>query len=56
MAKTIPTTLALLILAVPLAHADTLLIDGIAVDVHRPYWLMISPAAPTPRSFPPRGR
>jgi hypothetical protein len=32
MAKTIPTTLALLILAAPLAHADTLLIDGIDVD------------------------
>jgi hypothetical protein len=32
MAKTIPTTLALLILAAPLAQADTLLIDGIDVD------------------------
>jgi len=32
MAKTIPTTLALLILAAPYAQADTLLIDGIAVD------------------------
>jgi hypothetical protein len=32
MAKTIPTTLALLILAAPCAQADTLLIDGIAVD------------------------
>jgi hypothetical protein len=32
MAKTIPTTLALLILAAPGVHADTLLIDGIDVD------------------------
>ena len=32
MAKTIPTTLALLILAAPLAHADMLLIDGIDVS------------------------
>ena len=32
MAKTIPTALALLFLAAPLAHADTLLIDGIDVD------------------------
>ncbi len=32
MAKTIPTTLALLLLAAPGAHADTLLIDGIDMD------------------------
>jgi hypothetical protein len=32
MAKTIPTTLALLVLAAPCALADTLLIDGIDVD------------------------
>jgi len=32
MAKTIPTTLALLILTAPHAFADTLLIDGIDVD------------------------
>jgi hypothetical protein len=32
MAKFIPTTLALMILAAPCAHADTLLIDGIDVD------------------------
>ena len=32
MAKTIPTTLALLFLAVPSAQADTLLIDGIDMD------------------------
>ena len=32
MAKTIPTMLALLILAAPCAHADTLLLDGIDVD------------------------
>ena len=32
MAKTIPTTLALLFLAVPIAQADTLLIDGIDMD------------------------
>ena len=32
MAKTIPTTLALLMLAATGAHADTLLIDGIDVD------------------------
>jgi hypothetical protein len=32
MAKTIPTTLALLLLTAPCALADTLLIDGIDVD------------------------
>jgi hypothetical protein len=32
MARTIRTMLALLILAAPCAHADTLLIDGIDVD------------------------
>lgn len=32
MAKIIPTTLALLVLAAPCAFADTLLIDGIDVD------------------------
>jgi hypothetical protein len=32
MAKTIPTMLALLVLAAPVALADTLLIDGIDVD------------------------
>lgn len=32
MAKTIPTTLALLVLAAPCAHADTLLIDNLDVD------------------------
>jgi len=32
MAKTIPTAVALLFLAAPLAHADTLLIDGIDGD------------------------
>jgi hypothetical protein len=32
MAKMIPTTLALLILATPFAQADTLLIDGIDVS------------------------
>jgi hypothetical protein len=32
MAKTIPTTLALLLLAAPAAQADTLLLDGIEVD------------------------
>ena len=32
MAKTIPTTLALLLLAAPAARADTLLLDGIEVD------------------------
>ena len=32
MAKTIPTTLALLIFTAPYAFADTLLIDGIDVD------------------------
>ena len=32
MAKTIRTMLALLILAAPCTHADTLLIDGIDVD------------------------
>ena len=32
MAKTIPTTLALLLLAASGAHADTLLLDGIEVD------------------------
>ena len=32
MARTIPTTLALLVLAVSAAHADTLLLDGIDVD------------------------
>jgi len=32
MPKTIPTMLALLVLAAPCAHADTLLIDGIDVD------------------------
>jgi hypothetical protein len=32
MAKTIPTTLALLLLAASAAHADTLLLDGIDVD------------------------
>jgi len=32
MAKTIPTMLALLVLAAPCALADTLLIDGIDVD------------------------
>ncbi len=32
MAKTIPTTLALLFLAVPSTQADTLLIDGIDMD------------------------
>jgi hypothetical protein len=32
MAKTIPTTLALLVLAASAAHADTLLLDGIDVD------------------------
>jgi hypothetical protein len=32
MAKTIPTTLALLLLAASAAHADTLLLDGIEVD------------------------
>lgn len=32
MVKTISTTLALLILAAPLAHADTLLLDGLDAD------------------------
>ena len=32
MAKTIPTTLALLLLAAPAVQADTLLLDGIEVD------------------------
>ncbi len=32
MAKTIPTTLALLLLAAPWAQADTLLLDGIDID------------------------
>jgi hypothetical protein len=32
MAKTISTTLALLILAAPIARADTLLIDGLDAD------------------------
>jgi hypothetical protein len=32
MAKTIPTTLALLLLAAPCAQADTLLLDGIDMD------------------------
>jgi hypothetical protein len=32
MAKTIPTTLALLVLAAPIAHADTLLLDGIELS------------------------
>ena len=32
MAKTIPTTLAVLVLAASAAHADTLLLDGIDVD------------------------
>ena len=32
MAKTIPTMLALLVLAAPCSYADTLLIDGIDVD------------------------
>jgi len=32
MAKTIPTTLALLLLAAPCTQADTLLLDGIDMD------------------------
>lgn len=32
MTKTIPTTLALLLLAAPCTQADTLLLDGIEVD------------------------
>jgi hypothetical protein len=32
MAKIIPTTLALLVLAAPFARGDTLLIDGIGMD------------------------
>jgi hypothetical protein len=32
MARTIPTALALLVLAASSAHADTLLLDGIEVD------------------------
>jgi hypothetical protein len=32
MAKTIPTTLAVLILAAPCSFADTLLLDGIEMD------------------------
>jgi len=35
MAKTIPTTLALLVLAASAAHADTLLLDGIELDRQR---------------------
>ena len=36
MAKLIPTTLAVLVLAATGAHADTLLLDGIDQDKPRP--------------------